>query len=80
MFTVAASGDESGRGDVGKNFRDELKRKIKESVGDGSNVASAVSVGSKGQTTSVSSRQRVLHRDGVTTTVTAKHEERSGDG
>ena len=67
-------------GDAGKNFRDELKKKIKESVDHSSNVAAAVNVGSKGQRTSISSRQRVVHKDGVTTTVTEHREERSVDG
>lgn len=81
MFTVFIAGDESCMADVGKNFRDELKKKIKESIDEGStNVVSAVNVGGKGQHTSVSAHQRVVHRDGVTTTVTEKHEERSADG
>ena len=67
-------------GEARKSFRDQLKKKIKESVGESSNIATAVNVGSKGQRTSVSSHQRVVHRDGVTTTVTKQREERSVDG
>ena len=63
-----------------KKRRHDLKQGIKDAVGDGVNIASAVNVGSKGQSTSVSSRQRVVHRDGVTTTTTERTEERSADG
>ena len=58
-------------------FRDRLKKMITDAVGESSNIASAVNVGSKGTKTSVSSRQRAVHRDGVTTTTTERHEETS---
>ncbi|MFN2389948.1 MAG: hypothetical protein ABR575_10150 [Actinomycetota bacterium] len=59
-----------------KKLRDELKKRIKEAVDEG-NVASAINVGGKGSHTSVSSRQQVTHRDGVTTKKTERREERS---
>lgn len=77
VFTRLERGEESDMAE--KRLRDELKKKI-ENVVDSANVASAVNVGSNGQRTSVSSRQRVVHKDGVTTTTTERREERSADG
>ena|GEM_PF-6343159 len=65
--------------DKHRELRDEIKKKIKDAASDTSNIASAINVGGKGRRTSVSSRQKVVHRDGVTTTTTEKHEERSAD-
>jgi hypothetical protein len=63
-----------------KRLREELKKKIKQSIDEGgANIASAVNVGSNGQHTSVSSHQRIVQRDGVTTTTTERREERSAD-
>ena len=63
-----------------KRFRDGLKKKIKESIDEGgANIASAINVGGKDRHTSVSSRQRIVQRDGVTTTTTEKWEEKSAD-
>ena len=58
-----------------RKLAEELKAKIKDAVSGSSNIASAINVG-KGSHTSVSSRQRVVHRDGHTTTVTERHEEK----
>ncbi len=67
-------------GETQKRIREELKQKIKDAVdGGGSNIASAVNIGSKGERTSVSSHQRVVQRDGVTTTTTERREERTAD-
>lgn len=67
-------------GDVGKRFAEELKKKIKDAVDhNGANIASSVNVGSKGQRTSVSARQRIVQRDGITTTTTERREERTTD-
>jgi hypothetical protein len=60
-------------------LQDELKEKIKDAVAQSTNVAAAVNVGGKSKRTSVSSRQRVVHRDGVTTTTTETREERTTD-
>jgi len=66
--------------ELGKRFAEELKKKIKDAArDDGVNIASSVNIGSKGQRTSVSSRQRVVQRDGITTTTTERREERSTD-
>lgn len=62
--------------DKHRKLKDELKKRIKDAVEDSSNIASAINVGSKGTRTSVSSRQRVVHRDGVTTTTTERRESR----
>ena len=66
--------------DLGKRFVEELKKKVKDAADqDGTNIASSVNIGSKGQRTSVSSRQRIVKRDGITTTTTERREERSAD-
>lgn len=54
---------------------ERLKNRIKKAVGEATNVAAAVNVGRNGGTTSVSTRQKVVHRDGITTTTTERHEE-----
>ena len=62
-----------------KDWKDDLKKRIKEQVDDAvvtSNTAIASNIGKKGGHTSVSSRQRVVHRDGVTTTVEERTERR----
>ncbi|HEV3471626.1 MAG TPA: hypothetical protein VG408_00260 [Actinomycetota bacterium] len=56
-----------------RSVRDELKRGLKNVV-DATNIASAINVGRRGEHTSVSSRQKVTHRDGVTTTITETDE------
>jgi CMP-2-keto-3-deoxyoctulosonic acid synthetase len=53
-----------------RSSRDELKRDLKKTIVDATNIASAINVGKRGEHSSVSSRQKVTHRDGVTTTVT----------
>ena len=79
-FAILRMGNASYMGDLGKRFTEELKKKIKQTIDEGgANVASAVNVGGKGQRTSVSSHQRVVQRDGVTTTTTERREERSTD-
>ena len=53
-----------------KDWKDQLKEAIEETIDratDSSNVAVAANVGKKGAHTSVSSRQRVVQRDGKTT-------------
>ena len=53
-----------------KSWKDDLKATIKKHVDDAvdtSNVVVAANVGKKGTHTSVSSRQRVVQRDGKTT-------------
>jgi len=63
------------------SWKDELKTKIKEHIEgavDASNTAVASNVGKKGSRTSVSSRQRVVQRDGRTTTVTERTETQDG--
>ncbi len=65
--------------DKHRSLKDELKRRIKDAVEDSSNIASAINVGGKGTRTSVSSRQRVVHRDGVTTTITERRESRDAE-
>ncbi|MDQ4065313.1 MAG: hypothetical protein M3161_04635 [Actinomycetota bacterium] len=47
----------------------EVTRKVRNIV-DSTNIASAINVGSKGRRSTVSSRQKVTHKDGVTTTTT----------
>ena len=62
-----------------KNWKEELKTKIKEHVDDAihaSNTAVATNVRKKGAHTSVTSRQRVVQRDGKTTTVEERVERR----
>lgn len=59
-----------------RKLRDQLEKQIGEAVADGTNIASAVNIGGKGKSTSVRSRQRVVHRDGETTTTTERYEER----
>ena len=52
-----------------KAWRAELKNKIKDQVDDAvsnANIAAAVNIGRSGTCTSVSSRQRVVQRDGET--------------
>ena len=79
-FVILHMGNATYMGDAGKRFKEELKKKIKQTIDEGgANVASAVNVGSKGQHTSVSSRQRIVQRDGITTTTTERREERSTD-
>lgn len=59
---------------------DQLKKRINQAVDDGNtNVAKAINVGGKGRRASVSSRQRVVHRDGVTTRVTETHREETDE-
>ena len=62
-----------------RKLRDGLKANLEDAITDSTNAASAVNVGGKGKRTSVSSRQRVVHRDGVTTTTTEIREERTTD-
>jgi hypothetical protein len=55
-----------------KSWKDELKRNIQERAEDAveaANTAVATNVGKRGAHTSVSSRQRVVQRDGKTTRV-----------
>lgn len=59
--------------DAGKRLKD----RIKESVGEATNLAAAVNVGRGGQTTSISTRQKVVHKDGVTTTTTEAYDEKT---
>ena len=67
-------------GETQKSLREELKKKFKQAIDDGgANIASSFNVGGKGQRTSVSTRQRIVHRDGITTTTTERREERSAD-
>lgn len=60
----------------GNEIRDEVKRKIRNVV-DAKNIASAINVGGKGRRNAVSSRQRVTHKDGITTTTTETTREES---
>ena len=55
---------------------DEATRKTHNIV-TSNNVASAINVGGKGRRSAVSSRQKVIHRDGVTTTTTETTREES---
>lgn len=60
-----------------KSWKDELKAKIEKHVGDAvdaSNTAVATNVGKTGAHASVTSRQRVVQRDGQTTRVTERTE------
>jgi hypothetical protein len=77
MFTSSSTGEEFKMTEKRRKARDELKKWIENAVSESSNVASAINVGNKGSRTSVSSRQRIVHRDGVTTTVTERREEKS---
>lgn len=66
-----------------RGLRDELKKKIKDAVtasSDTSNIASAIHIGGAGRRTGVSTRQRVVQRDGVTTKVTETREEKGTGG
>ena len=59
------------RATTSRNWKEELKQRIKKGVDDAvstSNTAVASNIGKKGGRTSVSSRQRVVHKDGRTTT------------
>ncbi len=56
--------------------RDEVARKIRNVV-DSSNIATAINVGGNGRRSAVSSRQKVTHKDGVTTTTTETTREES---
>lgn len=58
-----------------RSVREEFKRRIKDAAKETSNIASAINVGNN-KSASTSSRQRVVQRDGVTTTVTETREER----
>jgi hypothetical protein len=77
MFTTGVVGEENNMTEKRKKLRDELKARIEDAVATSSNVASSINIGQKGSHTSVSSRQRVVHRDGVTTTVTERREDTS---
>ena len=59
------------RATTSRNWKEELKQRIKKGVDDAvstSNTAVASNIGKKGGgRTSVSSRQRVVHKDGRTT-------------
>lgn len=64
-----------------KSWAEKLKNKIKERVDDAvdaSNTAVATNTGKKGAHTSVSSRQRVVQRNGKTTRVEERIERRGG--
>ncbi len=62
--------------DKRKSLRDELKEIIANATGNSPNIASSINVGDGDQHTSVSKKQRVVQRDGVTTKVTETREER----
>jgi hypothetical protein len=78
-FTSGVAGEETNMTDERKKLRDELKARIEDAVGESTNVASAINIGKGRSHTSVSSRQRVVHRDGVTTTVTERREHKSNE-
>ena len=59
-----------------KKLKETLKRSIDDAVEDG-NVASAVNVGGTDSTTSVSSKQEITTKDGVTTKREIREERRS---
>ncbi len=62
-----------------KNWKDELKRKLKEQASDAvdaANTAVASNAGRNGTRASVSSRQRVVQRDGKTVRVEERVERR----
>lgn len=65
--------------DKRSELRDVLKKLITESAGESSNVAKAINVGGSNRHSAVSSRQRVVQKDGVTTKVTETREERRAD-
>lgn len=65
---------------VDKAWKEDLKRSIKEKVGDAvdaTNSAVATNVGKKGTHTSVTSRQRVVQRNGETTVTEERTETKS---
>lgn len=60
---------------AGRKLADELKTLVKKAVNEnGANVAKAINVGGEGKTTSVSSKQKIVQRDGNTETVTERTE------
>ena len=65
--------------DKRRSLREELKNVIRDASDESSNIASAINVGGKNRSSSVSSKQRVIQRDGVTTKVTETREERRTD-
>jgi hypothetical protein len=60
-----------------KKRKEELKQRINDAAKDDSNIASSVNVGGSGSHTSVSSRQEVVTKDGVTTKREIREERRS---
>ncbi len=60
-----------------KKRKEELKKEIEEAAKRDSNIASATNVGGSGSSTSVSSRQEVVTKDGVTTKKEIREERRS---
>ena len=66
--------------DKRRSLRDELKKLIDSANHETSNVASAINVGKGDHRSSISSRQRIVQRDGKTETVTETREERRTDG
>ena len=64
-----------------KSWKEDLKKKVKAHIDDAvdaSNTAVATNVGRKGAHTSVSSRQRVVQRNGRTTRVEERIERSDG--
>lgn len=60
---------------TGKKIADELKALVKKAVDEnGANVAKAINVGGRGKTTSVSSKQKIVQRNGATETITERTE------
>ncbi|MEA2434277.1 MAG: hypothetical protein QOG54_1734 [Actinomycetota bacterium] len=60
-----------------KRRKEELKARIKDAVKDDTNIVSSVNVGGSGSRTSVSSRQEVVTKNGVTTKREIREERRS---
>jgi len=60
-----------------KRRKEQLKEQIEDAAKKDSNIASAVNVGESGSKTSVSSRQEVVTKDGVTTKREIREERRS---
>ena len=64
-----------------KSWKEDLKKKVKAQIDDAvdaSNTAVATNLGKKGAHTSVSSRQRVVQRNGKTTRVEERIERSDG--
>jgi hypothetical protein len=60
-----------------KKRKEQLKKQIADAAKSDSNIASSINVGGSGSSTSVSSRQEVVTKDGVTTKKEIREERRS---